>query len=128
MVKKVIGYLLLCCFSNVLTTLPAKCCDSSAFIHQHSSKTPAHSQTVLQYLLDIMSDDSSPGNTGIDVHCSVFNETFRPVSIQSTQFLCAAGSAAITTPADVAVIHSTYHPRRFPVPQHHDFLFRLTPF
>ena len=127
MVKKGIGYFLLCCFLNVLTTLPAKCCDIGASTHRHTSKTPAHSLTLLQHLLDIMDDDSSPIDIGADVHCSVFNET-RLVSIQATLFASRPGNTIITAPAVAVADYSTYHARPFPVPQHHNFLFRLTPF
>jgi len=127
MVKKVIGYTLLCCLLNVLTTLPAKCCESGAPIHRHTGKAPAHSHTLLQYLLDIMGDESSPDDPGVDVHCSVYNET-RPLSVESTPIAYESGNIAIRALVVTAPRHATNNARQFPVPQHHNFLFRLTPF
>jgi len=128
MVKKITGYILLCCLLNVLTTLPAKCCEAGAHVHRHSGNTPARSLTILQHLLGLMDDESSSGDAGIDVHCSVYHET-RPVSVRSIQlFICEAGDPTISIPLAEAARHRTYSARRFAVPQHHHFLFRLTPF
>jgi hypothetical protein len=96
-------------------------------MHRHAGKPPAHSLTILQHLLDLMDDDTSPVETGIDVHCSVFNET-RPVSIHSARYGCKAGRLTTTTPAVAFAGYASYKGRLFPVPQHHHFLFRLTPF
>lgn len=128
MVKKVIGYILLCCFSNVLTTLPARCCEIGGLVHRHIGNGPGHSQTVLQYLIDIAGDDSPPGDDGIDVHCSVFNES-RPVSVQSGYMICKSGDRVGTISVVAAACPMTFlYSRPFPVPHHHNFLFRLTPF
>lgn len=128
MFKKGIGYLLLCCFLNVLTTLPAKCCEGSLPTHAHNTKTTVHSLTVIQYLFDALSDESAGANTGSDFHCSVFNEARRHTAIYSTPSLSGAGNTAIIKPVVALINYTGYFSRKFTLPQHHNFLFRLTPF
>lgn len=128
MFKKGIGYLLLCCFLNVLTTLPAKCCEAGGLLH-HSKTTTARSFTVIQYLFDMIGDGSSEaGSAGVDVHCSVFNIVHKQTVIQSAQFFRKAGSTGITQAFAAPINYTGYNARRFSLPQHHNFLFRLTPF
>lgn len=127
MVKRVIGYLLLCCFLNVTTTLPAKCCGSNAPVHRHTGKTPARSLTILQHLLDLMDDEPVSSDSGVDVHCSIFNEP-RLISIHAAKLACKAGDPAVAPPVVVFASYGPYHGRAFPVPNHYNFLFRLTPF
>lgn len=118
---------MLCCFLNVLTTLPAKCCETG--LGMHNSKTTAtRSFTVIQYLFDILGDESETGNTGPDVHCSVFNVAHRQTFIQSVQFFCKAGDTGATKTIVAAINYTGYNARQFPLPQHHSYLFRLTPF
>lgn len=110
-----------------MTTLPARCGESIAPIHRHTDKTPARSLTILQHLLDLMDDDPVSTDIGIDVHCSVFNEA-RSVSVYSAKYACEAGNPAVAPPVAGVQGYGPYHDRAFPVPQHYNFLFRLTPF
>jgi len=111
----------------VLTTLPAKCCEAGGLLH-HNKTSTTRSFTVIQYLFDMMGDESTAGSAGVDVHCSVFNIVHKQTVVQSTQFFRKAGSTGNTQPFVAAINYTGYNARQFTLPQHHNFLFRLTPF
>ena len=130
MLKKGAGYLLLCCFLNLLTALPAKCCEGSSPLHESSNKAPGHSLTLIQHLFDFINGDDAGSDNTVDVHYSFFYVTGRhAATLASTQFFSKAScNGAIVAPQATLINYTGYHTRKFTLPPHHNFLFRLTPF
>ena len=127
MFKKGIGYLLLVSFINMLTTLPAKCCEGSMPIHQHEGKLTVHSYTLLQHIIDMLGDETTDNNS-VDVHHSVYHDTRRVPFSPSAQLFCKAGSTVSNAPFVATINYTGYNTRQFTLPPHYNYLFRLTPF
>lgn len=127
MFKKGIGYLLLVSFINMLTTLPAKCCEGSMPVHQHEGKISAHSYTLLQHIIDILGDEPTDNNS-VDVHHTVYHDNRRQAPAQQVQFICKAGNTVSNTPFVALTNYTGYFTRLFILPPHYNYLFRLTPF
>ena len=130
MFKKGVCYLLLCCFINMLTTLPAKCCVHESYKYAPSSMGKPHSDTFIGFIFhnvfDIHEADAGDGDT--DCFCGVYNEVHAATHAPATTQFLQACKPVVFVPV-VAVLHFTgYNARQFTLPAHHNYLFRLTPF
>ena len=129
MFKKGVCYLLLCCFINMLTTLPAKCCVHENYSRAQSLGKP-HSVTIIEFffqnVLDIHEADASDGDT--DCFCSVYNEVHGTTHAPTTTQFLQVCKPVVFVPLVSIVNFTGYNSRQFTTPDHYNFLFRLTPF
>ena len=132
MFKKGVSYLLLCCLLNMLTTLPGRCCVHDDFKHGTNSIAKTHSQTLLAFIVEEMLDkhESESDSDDSDCFCTIYNEaqgTNTQVTATTKQFLSAGQTAIIF--ATVSISDDLgYFGRKFSLPPHYNYLFRLTPF
>jgi len=127
MFKKGIGYLLFCSFLNVLTALPAKCCAGHMPAGHHKGAT-VHSYTVIQFLYNMLGDEQAT-NVGTDFHCSVFTVARRHTTVNNNNQVFYKACRPVSNAPVVATINYTgYNARKFTLPPHYNYLFRLTPF
>ncbi len=116
----------------MLTTLPGRCCVHEDFTGGHNNVAKPHSQTLLAFIVEEVLDkhesESDAGDS--DCFCSVYNEANNTnTQIGTTKLLLfAVQTATIFPPLAALSPNNGYFARKFSLPPHHNFLFRLTPF
>lgn len=130
-----VTYLLLVSFINVLTFLPGSSFadDNQVFPHYpavFSAEDVENRSTILELVLENIAglEDCLPDSEKPDFSYNLYSIKFRAIS----WFLLQCNPVPVVTPVyqtvDTKKSFGIDHPQHLPLLQHHNFIFRLTPF
>ena len=127
--------LLLLSFLNVLTFLPGSSFDINEAIFPQAPAINAVDEaenrtTVLELVLENIAglEDCLPDSEKPDFSYTLFSIKFRGISWFLSNFNVAPTVTAMKQYAESKQFFGIDHPRQLPLLQHHNFIFRLTPF
>jgi len=136
-IKKEVAYLLLFSFLNVMTFLPGSHLDLLDNVSSHgtvalNSDQEINRSTVLELILENFAglEDGLPSSQKPDFSYDYFSIKFRCISGFLIDFITPAATETINKVPLIAAVQQFPHtqPKDLPLPQHHSFVFRLTPF
>lgn len=136
-IKREVSYLLLFSFLNVMTFLPGSHLDL-----QESSNTNSFTSlndgeeinrsTLLELVLENFAglEDCLPESEKPDFSYDYFSIKFRCISGFLVDFITPAQQEEVNKVPLIAAVQEfpVTQPKDLPLPQHHNFIFRLTPF